>query len=206
MRDRSARPIFAALYGVMSRQVEAGPIGPARSELVSQARGEVVDLGAGHGANLAHLGAGVTRVHLVEPNPYMVRRLRLVRPSNGVIHEVGAERLPLADGSVDTVLATLVLCTVENPVTVLTEARRVLRPEGRLLVLEHVRAEAPRSARWQDRLERPWGWFSGGCHPNRDTAAVLAGAGFDVSPLSRFLVPGQPIVRSWISGALELAG
>ena len=77
-------------------------------------------------------------------------------------------------------------------------------PDGdeELLVVEHVRAEDAEQAPWQDRLERPWGWVSAGCHPNRDTSAVLGAAGFDTTSLTRFRVPGLPIVRPWVSGVL----
>ena len=200
--EQNGHRIFAALYGAMSRSMEAGPIGAARRELVSQARGVVVDLGAGRGANLPHLGPEVRQVHLVEPDPHMLKRLRPIAPAHAVVHPVAAERLPLEDAGVDTVLATLMLCSVTDPVAVAGEIRRVLKPGGRLLVLEHVRAPDARSARWQDRLERPWGWVSAGCHPNRDTSAVLAAAGFDTTGLTRFRGPGLPIVRPWVSGVL----
>jgi ubiquinone/menaquinone biosynthesis C-methylase UbiE len=170
---------------------------------VTQARGEVVDLGAGLGANVKHLGPDVNRVHLVEPDPHMLRRLKPLAPPNAVLHPVPAEDLPLDDASIDTVLATLMLCTVADPEAVCGEIRRVLKPGGHLLVLEHVRSEDPGSARWQDRLERPWGWFAAGCHPNRDTLALLDAAGFDISGMTRFRAPGLPIVRSWVSGALS---
>ena len=85
-----------------------------------------------------------------------------------------ADRLPFDDDSFDTVVVTLVLCTVEDLDATLAEVARVLRPGGRLLFLEHVRAEEPRLARWQDRLERPWRFIGHGCHPNRDTVATIA--------------------------------
>jgi ubiquinone/menaquinone biosynthesis C-methylase UbiE len=199
---RPGHPVFAALYGVMSRQMEAGPVGRARAELVSQARGEVVDLGAGLGANLRHLGGEVSRVQLVEPDPHMVKRLRPVVPAEAVVHAVSAEHLPMDDASIDTVLATLMLCTVQDPQAVVGEIRRVLKPGGRLLVLEHVRADDAGLAGWQDRLDLPWGWLAAGCHPNRDTVATLAGAGFDVSDVTPLRIPGLPIMRPWITGVL----
>jgi ubiquinone/menaquinone biosynthesis C-methylase UbiE len=199
-------PIFAGLYGTMSRQLEAGPIGAARRELVARARGEVVDLGAGLGANLPYLGSDVSRVHLVEPDPHMVKRLTRIVPSTAVIHPIPAERLPFDDAGIDTVLATLVLCTVADPVAVAAEIRRVLAPGGQLLVLEHVRAKDPGTAGWQDRLERPWGWFTAGCHPNRDTGEVLVTAGFDLGDVTAIQLPGPPIMRPWITGALKSVG
>jgi ubiquinone/menaquinone biosynthesis C-methylase UbiE len=186
----------------MARTFEAGPVGAARRELLEDARGVVVDLGAGIGLNLPYLGPAVTEVHLIEPDRHMIRRLEPRVPENGVVHPVGAERLPFPDAGVDTVLATLTLCTVEDLPAVAAEIRRVLRPGGRLLVLEHVRSEDRRVAAWQDRLDRPWGWVAAGCHPNRDTAAELAAVGLDVAGLRRFTVPGMPLVREWVTGAV----
>jgi SAM-dependent methyltransferase len=117
--------------------------------------------------------------------------------------EAPAERLPLDDGSFDTVVSTLVLCSVEAPDAAAAEIRRVLRPDGRFLLIEHVRSpDSDRLARWQDRLERPWGWVTGGCHPNRDTAATLAAAGLDAGGLERDdgLPKAPPLVRPLIRG------
>jgi SAM-dependent methyltransferase len=123
----------------------------------------------------------------------------LGRPAEVI--DAGGERLPLPDASVDTVVATLVFCTIPEPEAALAEIARVLKPDGRLLFLEHVRASDPRTARWQDRLERPWGWFGRGCHPNRDTLAVITGSGLEVSEVEQGQFPkAPPIVRPLITG------
>ena len=115
--------------------------------------------------------------------------------------EAPAERLPFEDGSFDSVVSTLVLCSVETPATATGEIVRVLKPDGRLLYLEHVRADDDGLARWQDRLERPWGWLGAGCHPNRDTVAQLEAAGFETESLVRDRMPkAPPIVRPMVRG------
>jgi SAM-dependent methyltransferase len=116
--------------------------------------------------------------------------------------EAPAESLPFADASFDTVVSTLVLCTVDEPARTVSELRRVLRSDGRLLLIEHVRSpSSERFARWQDRLERPWGWFAGGCHPNRDTETALADGGFEPSDIRRGEFPRSALlIRPLISG------
>ncbi|WP_198950550.1 class I SAM-dependent methyltransferase [Kineosporia sp. A_224] len=199
---RVSHPVFAAFYPRMARGMEAGPIGSTRRALLAAARGVVVDLGAGVGLNLPHLGPDVSAVHAVEPDPHMVRRLTPNLPPGAVVHQVGAETLPLPDASVDTVLATLTLCTVQDPAAAVREIRRVLRPDGQVLVLEHVLATDPGLAAWQHRMRLPWRWFGAGCNPTRDTTAAFAAAGFDVAGLQRIDVPGLPMTREWVTGVL----
>jgi len=195
--------LFAATYAAMSPSLEAGPIGRARGELVARARGVVVDLGSGTGLNLRLLGAGVTAVHAVEPDPHMLRRLDVagVRPPVEV-HRIGAERLPFATASVDTVLATLTLCTVDDPVAVAAEIRRVLRADGRLLVLEHVVDDDARIARWQRRVAPLWRVLGGGCRADRDTLATLDDARLAPSDVRRFELPRAFPARIWVTGSL----
>jgi ubiquinone/menaquinone biosynthesis C-methylase UbiE len=202
---RVGHPVFAAAYSWMAGAMEAGPVGTSRRELVTNAQGVVVDLGAGIGLNLPHLGEAVTKTHLIEPDPHMIRRLTSNLPDHVQVHQVGAEHLPLDDNSVDTVLATLTLCTVDDLPASLAEARRVLHPDGQLLLLEHVRSHNPLVARCQDYLHRPWRWFGAGCNCNRDIATALASAGFDTTKLTRFTVPGMGVVREWLTGRLTVS-
>lgn len=109
--------------------------------------------------------------------------------------------MPLPDASFDTVVSMLVLCTVEDPARALAEIRRVLRPDGTFLFVEHVRSDDPSCARWQDRLERPWGVVAIGCHPNRDTVATIRGAGFEAGVVEEGELPLPPIVRPYVIGA-----
>jgi SAM-dependent methyltransferase len=198
---RRGRPLFTAMYAVTCPALEKGLIGQVRRELVTTARGVVIDLGAGTGANLPHLGSAVTEIHAVEPDPHMARRLRPRLPGKATLHAATAEALPLDDASADTVLATLTLCSVQDLDAAAREIRRVLRPGGLLLVLEHVRADNPRRAAWQRRLRGAWGCFGGGCDPGRDTTTHLTRAGFDTMGLRRFELPGEPVTRDWVMGS-----
>jgi ubiquinone/menaquinone biosynthesis C-methylase UbiE len=113
-----------------------------------------------------------------------------------------AERLPIDDGSVDTVVSTLVLCTVDQPVLVLDEIKRVLKPGGRLLFLEHVRADSAWLAAWQDRLETPWRRFAEGCRCNRATVELIEAAGLSVENRTDAKWRAMPaIVRPIVSGS-----
>ncbi len=204
----AGHPLFAAIYDRAGARAERAGLADLRAAVLAEATGRTLELGAGTGANAAHYPAAVTDVVLTEPDPHMARRLRAKLagappPFEYELVEAGAEALPFAADSFDTVASTLVLCTVEDPARVAAEIARVLRPGGRLLLLEHVRDPgAGGLSGWQDRLRRPWGWFTGGCHPNRDTGATLRAAGFDVSGLEPAELPAAPpIVRPAIRGS-----
>jgi ubiquinone/menaquinone biosynthesis C-methylase UbiE len=209
----SGHPIFAAVYDRMTAAAERGELGEQRAALLARARGRTLELGAGTGANLVHYTSAVAELVVTEPDPHMARRLRdrlatEPPPFPTEVAEVGAEELPFPDDSFDTVAATLVLCTVGDPVRTAAEIARVLRPGGSLLVLEHVRdPDDGRLGGWQDRLRRPWGWVAGGCHPNRNTAATLAAAGFDTSGLEPTTVAEFPfLVRPMVRGSVTGPG
>ena len=148
-----------------------------RHTLLSTARGRVLEIGAGTGLNLNHYPDAVDELVLTEPSGPMAARLR-VRMSKlrRAAHVVAApaEALPFEDGSFDTVVSTLVLCTVLSPDRALGEVRRVLRPGGRLLFCEHVRSDSPRLARWQDRHSDVWAAIADGCRCNRETLETIA--------------------------------
>jgi ubiquinone/menaquinone biosynthesis C-methylase UbiE len=205
----AGHPIFAAIYDRMLAGTEKAGLAEMRADLLAQATGRTLELGAGTGANAAHYPPAVSEAVFTEPDPHMVRRLRnkiaAGRPAFAYeVVETGAEHLPFEDGSFDTVISTLVLCTVDDPARTAAEVARVLRPAGTLLLLEHVRdPDEGRLSRWQDRLERPWGWMAAGCHPNRDTAATLRTAGFDVSGLEPAELPkAPPLARPMIRGSV----
>jgi len=187
---KRGHPIFAALYDPMSASAESRWMGERRRRLLAGARGAVLEIGGGTGSNLPHY-RDVDRVAVAEPDSFMRKKLgqKLAEARVPVeVSDAGAEALPFPDGSFDTVVSTLVLCTVPDEASALDEVRRVLRPGGRLLFIEHVRA-AGSAARWQDRLEPLWRRLLGGCHPNRDTVAAIEEAGFEIETFESFYPP-----------------
>ena len=163
-----------------------------KSVLFADLPAELVEVGAGTGANLRYFRPG-TRVVAAEPNLHMHGRLAARAERNGIeldIHPRGAESLGLPDGSVEAVVASLVLCTVADPEAVVREILRVLRPGGRFVCIEHVAApERSGVGRIQRLLFRPWRWFFEGCHTHRDTARVLESAGFSGVEIRPFTWP-----------------
>jgi SAM-dependent methyltransferase len=194
----------ARIYDPSLWLAEKSGMAELRRSLVTQARGAVLEIGAGTGLNLAHYPHGLDRLILCEPDRQMAQRLtrraaRLGR--NAQIVRATAESLPFDDETFDTVVSTLVLCTVADPESSLDEIRRVLRSDGALLFLEHVRSDDAHLARWQDRLQRPWGALAGGCACNRRTLERLGRRGYAVSVKQRARwrwVP--PIVRPLVAG------
>jgi ubiquinone/menaquinone biosynthesis C-methylase UbiE len=199
-------PLFARCYAHVGHLMDT-EIGDHRRRLLAGLTGRVLEVGAGNGLNFPHYPATVTEVLAIEPEPYLRRQaLAAARQAPVPIRVVDgtAEALPAPDGAVDAVVASLVLCTVTDLDQALAETRRVLRPGGKLRFYEHVRAEDPRLARWQDRLQRPWGWLVGGCHPNRDTVAAITAAGLRLVQLDRFdLQAMPPLARPHVLGVAE---
>jgi ubiquinone/menaquinone biosynthesis C-methylase UbiE len=195
--------IFAALYDRQLRPLERGWLRRRRAALLADLAGQVLEVGAGTGSNLAHY-QHASKVVVCEPDPAMHKRLAVRLPAARVpveLCDAAAEALPFADQSFDVVVSVLVLCTVADPAAALAEAYRVLRPGGRLVFLEHVRGQG-RLAGWQDRLTPLQVRLAGGCHPNRDSQAAIAAAGFTIGPLERFEpTPNSPITRPFIQGA-----
>jgi ubiquinone/menaquinone biosynthesis C-methylase UbiE len=199
-------PIFARCYAHVGHLMDA-EIGDHRRRLLGGLTGRVLEVGAGNGLNFPHYPATVTEVLAIEPEPYLHRQALAAASQAPIpIRLVAgtAEALPAPDGAFDAVVASLVLCTVTDLDQALAETRRVLRPGGRLRFYEHVRATDPRLARWQDRLQRPWGWLVGGCHPNRDTVAAIGAAGLRLVQLDRFdLQVMPPLARPHVLGVAE---
>ena len=184
--------VFAAGYDRFMAAAERNDLGARRDALLAQARGRVLELGAGTGVNLDHYGPGVTELVLLEPAEPMARRLEPRAAQRGAtVVRAGAEALPFDDASFDTVVATLVLCTVPDLDRALDEIRRVLKPDGTLLFLEHVRAEDPGLAKWQRRLNPIQKRVACGCHLDRPTPDAIA-ARFELVDLQRDRMKKSP--------------
>lgn len=196
--------IFAALYDPMSRASEEAGVGAMREGLLADAGGAVLEIGGGTGVNFPYYGEGVESLVVTEPEPAMLRRLERKAREQAPRAEVvraPAEDLPFEDSSFDTVVSTLVLCGVDDQARALGELRRVLRPGGRLLFLEHVRSEDPGVARFQDRITRLNRRLFG-CDCNRQTLAAIEAADFTVSRVEHGELPKSPkFVRPVIVGA-----
>jgi SAM-dependent methyltransferase len=198
----------AVIYDPFVRAGERAGMRALRSEVLGQARGHTVEIGGGTGLNLAHYPDDLDELIIVEPDAPMRARLdKRLRGSGrrARVIDAPAEDLPFADESVDTVVSTLVLCTVDAPELALREITRVLRPDGRLLFIEHVRSESPRLAAWQDRLAGPWRRFARGCRCNRATDQLMVSCGLvldEVRDASWRAMP--PIVRPLVAGRARI--
>jgi SAM-dependent methyltransferase len=174
-----------------------------RAALLASARGLTLEIGSGTGLNLTHYPRQLERLVLAEPDTAMRARLQRhatrLRPEASVI-DAAAERLPFADGTVDTVVSTLVLCTVDAPELALREIARVLAPDGQLLFIEHVRAASRVRSFLQELLAAPWRSFANGCRCNQQTVTMMAAGGFQLD-VSEAAWRGMPaIVKPLVYG------
>lgn len=165
---------------------------PRKTDLLGELRGTVVEIGPGSGLNLEHYHPSVTCI-AVEPNVHFHVRIRAEAERRGIEVQVIAgiaEDLPIEDESVDAVVSTLVLCSVDDLALALDEIRRVLRPGGRFVFLEHVAApEGSMLGRVQRAVRRPWGWMADGCRPDRKTGQAILDAGFEEAHIEEFEIP-----------------
>lgn len=196
--------VVAAVYDRLMVPTEAHGLRARREALLAGARGDVLEIGAGTGANIALYPSELSRLTLTEPSAPMAAKLRAKLAADGrdaEVIEASAERLPLPDSSVDTVVCTLVLCTVKDLDGALAEIRRVLRPGGSLLFIEHVRSDDASFARKQDRWVRAWKIVGNGCVCNRETASAIERAGLAIESLEHGRLPkARPIVQPLIQG------
>jgi SAM-dependent methyltransferase len=179
----------------------SSPIMRQRAKVVPRAEGRVLELGVGMGLNLAYYDPEkVTGVIGVDPAAEL-RAAALAAPRDPrlavTIEDGTAEALPFEDRSFDTVVCTFTLCSVCAPAQALAEARRVLKPQGRLLFCEHGLAPDAGLAKWQRRIEPVWKRIAGGCHLTRPIESAIAAAGFTVRDIDRMYVPKTPKFAAW---------
>ena len=197
---------FAAAYDVLNASVE-WRIARYRRATAGIVTGDVLEIGGGSGANLRYFPTDA-RLTFLEPNPHMVRKLWRRAEKLGrdivVVQDTG-EEMPFDDRSFDTVLTTLVLCTVSDLDAVVTEARRVLRPGGRFIFYEHVAATGWAGRALQGGLNSAWRWATTGCHLNRDIESAVRSAGFSDVTVDHFTIRfGTPIALPNVVGVATL--
>jgi ubiquinone/menaquinone biosynthesis C-methylase UbiE len=164
-----------------------------RQRTMETARGLVLEVGVGSGLNLPLYGPSVARVVGLDPSPELLR-LASIRAADAVVPmsllRGSAEHGPFADAVFDTIVMTWTLCSIPNPMAALTEMRRVLRPGGRLIFVEHGLSPEIRTARWQRRLTPYWKRISGGCHLDRKTDQLIRAAGFQIDAIETGYMKG----------------
>ena len=175
------------------------PIREVRERIVPLARGKVLEIGVGPGVNFVHYDpARVSKVYALEPNPGMIRLAERQRRRTELVIEfldLPGERIPLEDGTVDTVLSTFTLCTIPGVVEALRGVRRVLKPGGKLIFFEHGRSPDPRVRRWQEWSEPIPHWLFEGCHVTRDIPSLIEQSGFRIEQMETAYLAGFP--KSW---------
>ncbi len=165
-----------------------------RADWVPRARGDVLEVGIGSGLNLPFYSAEVRRVYGVEPSAELQKMARKRMASQAAkvefLSQSAEDDLPLSDMSIDTVVMTWTLCSIPDPLKALRQMKRVLKPNGHLIFIEHGRAPDSRVAAWQDHLTPLWKRIGGGCHLNRKIDELLVGAGFTIDELRTAYLPG----------------
>jgi ubiquinone/menaquinone biosynthesis C-methylase UbiE len=168
---------------------------PYRERVIAAAEGRVLEIGIGSGLNLPFYGASVRQILGVEPSPRLVAMAKGKADASAtpvMLVEGSAEAMPFDDASIDTVVTTWTLCTIPHATAALAETRRVLKPGGRLLFVEHGLSPDAGVRRWQNRLTPAWRTISGGCHLNRPIRALIEAAGFRIERLETGYMPAGP--------------
>lgn len=199
---------FAAWYErtIMPRLITCacsqGQVMKRRSAVVPMARGDVFELGCGGGINQEFYDTGAVSSYAgIDPHEGLLDKARAAARAKGWPADLRAgfgEAIPFDDNSFDTCVCTFTLCSVQDPQQVLGELRRVLRPGGQALFLEHGRAPDANVARWQDRIEPIWKPMAGGCHLTRPITSAVSDAGFEVEPVGQGYTPGAPRFAGWM--------
>lgn len=187
------------------------PIAKLRGEIVPLATGRVFELGCGGGLNQRFYSSGaVESFSGIDPNPALLDGARARAREKGWeadFRQGVGEDIPFNSSEFDTVVCTYTLCSVDDPARVMSEMRRILKPGGRLLFVEHGRAPDPNVVKWQERIEPVWKRLAGGCHLTRPIGSALRGAGFDVEPLGQEYLLKAPKALGWMEwGTARKAG
>jgi ubiquinone/menaquinone biosynthesis C-methylase UbiE len=188
-----------------------GQVMKRRAALVPLARGDVFELGCGGGINHAFYDAGaITSYAGIDPHEGLLEDARRAAREKGWVADLRAgrgEAIPFEDARFDCVVCTFTLCSVSDPAQVMREMRRILRPGGAVLFLEHGLAPDAGVRAWQERIEPLWKRLAGGCHLTRPVASALAKAGFAVEPLGKGYTPKAPRFAGWMEwGVARKAG
>jgi ubiquinone/menaquinone biosynthesis C-methylase UbiE len=178
-----------------------------RTRALGPARGRILEVGFGTGRNLAHYPPNVQRIEAIDPD-LDLDRLSMPRIARSAIavdfHHLDAAHLPFEDERFDTVVSTFTLCSIPDIVHALAEIRRVLRPGGQFLFLEHGLAPDPRVARWQDRLNEGWKPLAGGCHLNRPVRSMIEDAGLALDRVQQYYLRRVPRFLGYLSEGVAL--
>ncbi len=198
---------FAFSYDFLSGSAERSVYREFREFAAGQASGRILEIGAGTGANLPYYPAGAD-LTLSDPNPFMLERLERKASEQGISartdHHAG-EELPYVDGSFDTVVGTLVMCSVDDPGRSIAEIARVLKSGGEFRFMEHVRGEGLIRERFQDLMTPLWRAFGDGCHPNRSTVSTIRQSGLEIAETRPFSFGPYPF-RPHIAGIARKPG
>ena len=197
---------FAAVWDFQTRH-EPKKLHNWRSETVSGAKGDVLEIGCGSGANFSLYDASAARIIAIEPDPSMLKRARARAAETAgrvEVRQASAEELPFDDYSFDSVISTWNMCSVPDYKRALAEVRRVLKPGGEYRFLDHVRYDGGPLAAIQDRIVPFWTWCGAGCHPNRDIESAVVESGLQIRQLAHLTsvppIPPVIMVRPCIKG------
>lgn len=179
---------FPLIYDIAMKPLEKRSFTHIRENLIQKANGKVLEIGSGTGINLPYY-RNVDRVDAVEPNPFMIKQFNRRRNSASVpiyTHVQSAENLNFQDHTFDTVVSTLVFCTIPDPIKALQEIRRVAKPHSTVLFFEHIKMKQPLLAKMQDALNPMWKKICDGCHLNRDTLKMIQDSGLIVNRVTYY--------------------
>lgn len=179
-----------------------------RAAWIPRARGEVLEVGIGSGLNLPFYSSQVQRVYGMDPSLELQRMARKRATAGRIpvefLAQAAEEPLPLANSTIDTIVMTWTLCSIPNAANALQQIKRVLKTSGQLLFLEHGRSPDPDVVAWQDRLTPLWKRISGGCHLNRKVDELITAAGFQITELKAFYLPGPHPMTYTYQGFAQL--